>query len=107
MITGIAVICHFCEIGRSVDGNRLPDWNYTAEAVIGGDAKEPSISAASIIAKVYRDRQMVDLGERYPEYGFERHKGYPTKQHLQAIRDHGVLSEHRRSFAPVRKLIGL
>jgi ribonuclease HII len=90
-----------------VDGNRLPHWDYEAEAIVGGDGSEPSISAASIIAKVYRDKQMIELGEKYPQYGFERHKGYPTKQHMQAIVEYGVLPIHRRSFGPVKKVLGL
>jgi len=65
-----------------VDGNKLPKWDYSSEAIIGGDGKEASISAASILAKVFRDEQMVELGVKYPEYGFEKHKGYPTKQHM-------------------------
>ena len=88
-----------------VDGNRLPVWQYHAEAVVGGDAKYECIAAASILAKVTRDREMKALAERYPHYGFEKHKGYPTKAHLQAISDHGVSPIHRRSFAPVRRKI--
>jgi len=90
-----------------VDGNKLPQWHYSAEAIVGGDGKEPTISAASILAKVYRDQQMVELATKHPEYGFDKHKGYPTKQHMQAIQTHGVLAEHRRSFAPVRKVLGI
>ena len=90
-----------------VDGNRLPNWSYAAKAVVGGDNIEPSISAASILAKVFRDDQMVELGEKYPTYGFEKHKGYPTKQHLLAIEEHGILDEHRKTFGPVKKVLGL
>lgn len=90
-----------------VDGNKLPTWDYSAEAIIGGDGKEPAISAASILAKVFRDEQMITFAESYPEYGFEQHKGYPTKQHLLAIQEYGVLPEHRRSFGPVKKVLGL
>lgn len=90
-----------------VDGNRLPNWSYAAKAVVGGDNIEPSISAASILAKVFRDDQMVELGEKYPAYGFEKHKGYPTKQHLLAIEEHGILDEHRKTFGPVKKVLGL
>jgi ribonuclease HII len=85
-----------------VDGNRLPPLRMHAEAVIGGDAKVPAISAASIIAKVERDRLCAALHERYPGYGFDVHKGYPTPAHLEALRRHGPCAEHRRSYAPVR-----
>ena len=87
-----------------VDGNRLPDLPCSAEAIVGGDAIEPCISAASIVAKVSRDREMVELDARYPGYGLARHKGYPTRQHLEALRMLGVTEIHRRSFAPVRKI---
>lgn len=86
-----------------VDGNRCPDLLMPVDAVIGGDGTVPSISAASIIAKVTRDRIMLQLHERYPHYGFDQHKGYPTKAHRLALREHGPTSEHRRSFAPVRE----
>ena len=86
-----------------VDGNKLPQWHYQAQAIIGGDGLKPAISAASILAKVYRDQQMVELAKQHPEYGFEKHKGYPTKQHLAAIEDHGILSEHRKTFGPVMR----
>jgi len=88
-----------------VDGNRLPDLSCDAEAVIRGDAIHPCIGAASIIAKVARDSEMVEMEIKYPGYGFDRHKGYPTKIHLQALQQLGVTSIHRRSFAPVRKLL--
>jgi len=88
-----------------VDGNRLPNWQYPAKAIVGGDGIEPSISAASILAKVYRDKQMVELAQQYPEYGFEKHKGYPTKQHMLAVQEHGVLDEHRKTFGPIKKLL--
>lgn len=88
-----------------VDGNRLPQLPCPARAVVGGDASEPCISAASILAKVVRDREMVALDERYPGYGLARHKGYPTRAHLQALQSLGVSEIHRRSFAPVRRLI--
>ena len=87
-----------------VDGNKLPQWQYKAQAIVGGDGSEPAISAASILAKVYRDQQMIELAQQHPEYGFEKHKGYPTKQHLAAIHEHGILLEHRKSFGPVKKL---
>ena len=89
-----------------VDGNRLPELPWEARAVVGGDAIEPSISAASIIAKVTRDREMAELDALYPGYGLARHKGYPTRFHLDALRELGVSTIHRRSFGPVRRLIG-
>ena len=88
-----------------VDGNKLPQWRYQAQAIVGGDGSEPCISAASILAKVYRDQQMIELGKQYPQYGFEKHKGYPTKQHMEALKEYGVLPEHRKTFGPVKKLI--
>jgi len=90
-----------------VDGNKLPHWRFNARAIVGGDGIEPAISAASIIAKVYRDNDMIALSEKHPEYGFEKHKGYPTKQHMQALEEHGVLPEHRTSFAPVKRILEL
>lgn len=87
-----------------VDGNKLPDLPYSVQAIIGGDASQPSISAASILAKTSRDAALIELDQRYPDYGFAQHKGYPTPQHLQAIRQYGVLPVHRKSFAPVAKL---
>lgn len=84
-----------------VDGNRAPDFGIPARAIIKGDATEPAISAASILAKVHRDRLMVKLAERYPGYGFEQHKGYPTQTHRQVLMDIGPCPEHRRSYAPV------
>ena len=88
-----------------VDGNRLPDLSYPAEAVVKGDSRVPAIAAASILAKVARDGEMQQLHERYPQYGFDRHKGYPTKDHLAALQQHGPLDQHRRSFAPVRNCL--
>lgn len=88
-----------------VDGNRLPDWHWAGEAVVQGDGRVPAISAASILAKVHRDEQMLVLHDRYPQYGFDRHKGYPTREHRQAILQHGVIPEHRRSFRPVREAL--
>ncbi len=89
-----------------IDGNRCPQLPITSEAIIQGDAKEPVISAASIIAKVIRDQQMQDLHLRHPQYGFNQHMGYPTEVHIQALRQYGPCVEHRRSFSPVRELIG-
>ena len=88
-----------------VDGNRLPKWPYEARAIVKGDLTEPSIGAASILAKVQRDAEMLALHEQYPEYGFDRHKGYPTKAHLAALETTGVSPVHRRSFGPVRRLL--
>ena len=88
-----------------VDGNRLPRLDCPARAIVGGDASEPCISAASIIAKVSRDHEMVVLDRSYPGYGLAQHKGYPTKAHMAALQTLGVTSIHRRSFAPVRRLI--
>lgn len=85
-----------------VDGLHCPPLRCSAEAVVGGDRTVPSISAASILAKVIRDAEMVDLDARYPEYGFRRHKGYPTREHREALATHGPCPCHRRSFAPVR-----
>lgn len=84
-----------------VDGNRLPMLRMPAEAIVKGDAKVPAISAASILAKVHRDRLCLALHEAHPQYGFATHKGYPTPEHLAALRTHGACEEHRRSFAPV------
>jgi ribonuclease HII len=89
-----------------VDGNRIPpNLPCSAEAVVKGDARQAAISAASILAKVTRDRDIVQAAQIYPEYGFEKHKGYPTAQHLEAIRLHGITPIHRRSFAPVKKIL--
>lgn len=86
-----------------VDGNRCPDIPYPSEAVVKGDSKIAEISAASILAKVVRDREMDELDKLHPEYGFAKHKGYPTAQHFTALQTLGVLSQHRRSFRPVRE----
>ncbi len=89
-----------------VDGNRCPDGVACAtHAVVGGDALEPAIGAASILAKTVRDACMAELHHRFPGYGFDRHKGYPTRDHLLALRRYGPCAEHRRSFAPVRQLL--
>ena len=88
-----------------VDGKFCPDLNCAAEAVIGGDGTVPVIGAASIIAKVARDHEMQALALRYPGYGLERHKGYPTKAHMEALQRLGVSEIHRRSFAPVKRLL--
>ncbi len=88
-----------------VDGNRLPQLQVAAEAIVKGDAKVPAISAASILAKVHRDRQCLQMDEIYPAYGFAKHKGYPTAQHLAALREHGVTPWHRRTFGPVQEIL--
>jgi len=88
-----------------VDGNKLPAWQFSAEAIVGGDASIPCISAASVLAKVTRDREMVQLDDKYPGYGLAKHKGYPTAQHLDALARLGVTPIHRRSFGPVARLI--
>jgi len=88
-----------------VDGNRLPQWSYPSEPVIKGDDRVPAIAAASILAKVQRDGEMLELEQAWPGYGMARHKGYPTREHLDALRRLGVTPAHRRSFAPVRELL--
>jgi ribonuclease HII len=89
-----------------IDGNLTPagrcaEWRWPARAIVGGDASEPCISAASIIAKQWRDRLMLEAARRYPQYGWERNKGYGTAEHIAALRRHGPSPLHRRSFAPV------
>lgn len=88
-----------------VDGNRLPALDVLAEAIVSGDALVPAISAASILAKVTRDRMLAELHRQHPAYGFDRHKGYGTAEHLRALQTHGALAEHRRSFAPVARVL--
>ena len=88
-----------------VDGNRLPGLQVPAQAVVKGDSKIKAISAASIVAKVHRDRLCMALHEAHPQYGFDGHKGYPTAAHLEALQTHGACPEHRRSFGPVRKVL--
>lgn len=88
-----------------VDGNKLPRWAYQSEAVVKGDSRVPAISAASILAKVQRDREMHALEQHYPGYGFAAHKGYPTAQHLAALQSLGITPLHRRSYAPVANLL--
>ena len=88
-----------------VDGNRLPRWPYRAEAVVKGDDRVPAIAAASILAKVQRDGELVALEQTDPGYGFASHKGYPTRDHQAALRELGVTAVHRKSFAPVKNLL--
>jgi len=88
-----------------IDGNRCPILPYQARSIIKGDQTVPSISAASILAKVSRDSEMVNMDCLYPGYGFARHKGYPTRQHLQALADIGLCAIHRRSFGPVKQYL--
>ena len=88
-----------------VDGNHLPRWSYEARAIVKGDLSEPAISAASIVATVTRDSEMVMLDDLYPGYGFAAHKGYPTKAHLAALASLGASPVHRHSFAPVKRLL--
>ena len=88
-----------------VDGNQLPQLRIQAEAIIRGDATVKAISAASILAKVHRDRLCVELHREHPQYGFDGHKGYSTPEHLAALREHGACPHHRRSFAPVRETL--
>ncbi|MGD8514540.1 MAG: ribonuclease HII [Granulosicoccaceae bacterium] len=89
-----------------IDGNRCPDaLPCTAQAIVKGDQRVTAIAAASIIAKVSRDHEMLRLHEQFPQYGFDKHKGYGTRDHLEALREHGALAEHRRSFSPVRRVL--
>lgn len=88
-----------------VDGNRIPELDIPAQAIVKGDSLVPEISAASILAKVARDAEMMELDKQFPQYAFAQHKGYPTKLHFEKLAEFGVLPQHRRSFAPVRKLM--
>lgn len=88
-----------------IDGNKCPILTYPSQAVVKGDALVPAISAASILAKVARDAEMLALHEKYPRYGFADHKGYPTAKHLAALKEFGPIMEHRRSFGPVREAL--
>ncbi len=90
-----------------IDGNKIPQLPMDAEAVVKGDLRVAQISAASIIAKVVRDQEMEELDKVHPQFGFAKHKGYPTKAHFEAIEQHGVIEEHRRSFGPVKRALGL
>lgn len=90
-----------------IDGNRCPELPMDSQAVVKGDLRVAEISAASIIAKVVRDQEMEELDKVHPEFGFAKHKGYPTKAHFEAIEKHGVLEEHRKSFKPVKRALGI
>ena len=103
MRLAIEAVQHACDLVR-IDGNALPKGlACRAEAIVGGDASERAIMAASILAKVTRDRRMRELHAQYPQYGFDRHKGYSCPEHFAALRTHGPCPQHRRSFAPVRQ----
>lgn len=88
-----------------VDGNRCPQTNLACQAIVGGDRLDPAIAAASILAKVSRDAWIVAADEQHPQYGFAKHKGYPTPDHLSALQTHGPCPIHRRGFAPVKRLL--
>ena len=88
-----------------IDGNRLPKWDIPCQAVIGGDGKSLSIGAASIVAKVTRDRMMADLAQEYPAYGWERNAGYGTAEHIAALKEFGPTIHHRKSYAPIKKIL--
>lgn len=90
-----------------IDGNRVPQLQMHSIAVVKGDMRVAQISAASIIAKVVRDKEMEALDKLYPQFGFAQHKGYPTKAHFAAIEQHGVIAEHRKSFKPVKRVLGI
>lgn len=88
-----------------VDGNRCPEWSYASAALVKGDSRLACIAAASVLAKVARDREMLALDAQYPAYGFARHKGYPTAAHMAALTEHGPCPAHRRSYAPVARAL--
>ena len=90
-----------------IDGNKLPDLRCDAEAIVKGDARVSAIAAASILAKVERDQQMQELHSEYPQYEFDRHKGYPTKVHMALLQEHGPCPQHRKSFGPVKRLLDI
>ncbi|MFJ5348122.1 ribonuclease HII [Pectobacterium parvum] len=102
-VAGLAIVPDFVLI----DGNRCPALPMSAQAVVKGDSRVAEISAASIMAKVTRDREMVELDQRFPAYGFAQHKGYPTAFHLEKLAALGATEFHRRSFAPVKRVLGL
>ncbi|MEQ5572594.1 ribonuclease HII [Providencia huaxiensis] len=100
-VAGLSIVPEYVLI----DGNRCPELPMPSQAVIKGDSLVKEISAASILAKVIRDREMVELDKAFPEYGFAKHKGYPTAYHLEKLAQHGATEFHRKSFAPVRKAL--
>lgn len=102
-VAGLSVVPEYVLI----DGNRCPPLPMPSLAVVKGDSRVAEISAASILAKVTRDREMVELDARFPQYGFAQHKGYPTALHLERLAEHGATEHHRRSFAPVKRSLGL
>lgn len=104
MKRAVETLSHSPELAL-IDGNHCPDLDCRMEAIIKGDSKEPAISAASILAKVARDTEMAEMEQVYPGYGFAKHKGYPTKQHREAILKLGITPIHRRSYAPVQKML--
>ncbi|MEF8712932.1 MAG: ribonuclease HII [Accumulibacter sp.] len=103
-VTGLTARYPLAPVRVMVDGNRCPQLPYPVEAIVGGDGKIAAIAAASILAKTVRDAGMRELHAVYPQYGFDRHMGYPTALHLAALREHGASPEHRRSFGPVARL---
>lgn len=90
-----------------IDGNKTPQLNMDSISVVKGDLRVAEISAASILAKVVRDEEMFELDKRHPQFGFAKHKGYPTKAHFEAIAHYGVIEEHRKSFKPVKRVLGI
>ncbi|HIF9205826.1 TPA: ribonuclease HII [Photobacterium damselae] len=90
-----------------IDGNKTPELPMAAQAVVKGDLRVAEISAASILAKVTRDREMDELDAQYPQFSFAKHKGYPTKAHFAALEEHGIIEQHRKSFKPVKRILGL
>ncbi|MHC9511163.1 ribonuclease HII [Kangiella sp. M94] len=104
MKRAVETLSHLPELAL-IDGNHCPELDCRMEAIIKGDSKEPAISAASILAKVARDNEMVEMEQSYPGYGFAKHKGYPTQQHREAIVKLGITPIHRRSYAPVQRML--
>ena len=88
-----------------IDGNKTPDWKYPSTSIINGDSLVPCISAASIIAKVYRDMEMMKISSKYPSYGFDKHNGYPTRKHKEMLLSDGITEFHRKTYSPVKQLI--
>lgn len=100
-VEGLAIRPDFVK----VDGNRLPEWDYQSEAIVKGDGSVAEISAASILAKVTRDREMLALDKQFPEYGYRQHKGYPTQAHIQKLNELGPNQAYRMSFKPVQQAL--